>query len=437
MRAELRPIQVAARDKIRATFRAGHRRILAVAPCGFGKTVLLSQLIASHLERVANARVLVLVHRRELIGQTREKLDAVDVRNVGVIGAGSIEAPDALVQIATVQTLLGRDTLPRGTLIIPDEAHHYAAAEWSQVLGSYPDALTIGFTATPMRSDKTSLGDMFDALVVCAQTRELMDLGYLAECDVIAPPRKTRDNSEHPLDAYRARAPGRPCIVFCGSVEEARDLAVQFEAAGFPAECVDGKTDPDAREASLERFKRGETTVLTNVFVLTEGFDAPIAEVCILARGCDSAAAFLQMVGRVLRPHPNKRRALLLDLRGAVHAHGLPDELRVFGLDKEPIRRGGEGPVKTCTQCSFVAPAGCKACPKCGAIFPERRRKRDVEKLTKIQQADVARSYWVATLNEAIAKGYKAGWAAFRFRQRFGRFPAKFWREFKALESAK
>lgn len=432
MRPTLRPIQVAAREKIRASFRAGHKRILAVAPTGFGKTVLLADLIASHLDRMPGSRVLVLVHRRELLDQTREKLHHAGVESVGVIGAGASEDASALVQIATVQSLLGRDVLPPATMVIPDEAHHYAADEWSRVVAFYADAIMIGFTATPMRSDKTSLKDMFSDLVVCAQTRELMDLGWLCECDVFGPSRKTRDNSETPLVAYQKRAAGAPAIVFASSVADAYSLALEFDSAGFPAACIEGNSCVETRARNLERFKAGELKVLTNVFVLTEGFDAPRAEVCILARGCASVGAYLQMVGRVLRPHPDKERAMLLDLRGAVHKHGMPDELRVFGLDETPIS-GGEAPVKTC-ECGAIVPASAKTCPKCGRVFPLAKHKPDKTNMSKIEQADVERSYWVEQLNKAIAKGYKAGYAAYRFKMKFGRFPAKFWREQKQLE---
>lgn len=428
MKPKLRPIQLAARQKIGEAFRAGHRRILAVAPTGFGKTVVLANVADGHLAKMKEGRALVLVHRHELLAQTRTKLHEAGVEWVGVIGADLSEEPLAPVQVATIQSLLGRERLPSATLVIPDECHHYAAEEWGRVLNAYRDALVIGFTATPMRTDKSSLGDMFQALVVCAQTRELMDLGQLCEIDVYAPERTTKDNSESPLAAYQKRAPGRPAIVFAQSVKQAYELAEEFSAAGYPAACVEGKTDPEQRACDLERFKRGELTVLTNVFVLTEGFDAPRAEVCILARGCQSVGAYLQMVGRVLRPHPDKARATLIDLRGAVHKHGLPDETRIFGLEGNPISTG-EAPTKVCPKCQAICHASIPACKACGFVFPGRDRALDIAPVVKIGKKELERSYWTDLLNEAVRNGYRTGWAAHRFHMKHGRFPAKFWKE--------
>ena len=190
MKVELRPIQRDALQKIRDAFRGGCRRICVVAPTGFGKTVLFAEIVRSHFEKVPHARALVLVHRQELVVQTIAKLRAAGLVHLGAIGGGADEDATAPVQVATVQTLIGRTKLPPASLLVIDEAHHHVAAEWGKIADAYKEALAVGFTATPERQDGTPLGDLFDGLVVAAQTKELMDAGLQAAAPnlVVGPP---------------------------------------------------------------------------------------------------------------------------------------------------------------------------------------------------------------------------------------------------------
>ena len=428
----LRPLQARAHRALQQEFAAGHRRILLVAPTGFGKTVLLSFIVASHLARAGElGRVVIVVHRTELIDQTVRKLRAAGLTHLGIIAAGDTGDRTAPVQVASVQTLLARGELPPATMVVLDEAHHYVADRWKDIADHYADAITLGFTATPERGDGTPLGDIFETLVVAAQAHELMACGDLVPCDVVAPPKKTRSLSMDPVEAHRKYAEGRPAVVFARGVKEGRELTDAFTAAGLPAGFVDGATAPDERRATLQRFERGELAVLVNVFVLCEGWDCPPAAVCILARGCNSVATYLQMIGRVLRPSPatGKARALLIDLRGAVFTHGLPDEGRVFSLEGKPIS-SGDAPVKTCLSCGHVCPIALLVCPTCSEAFAVR--DNDACGLRRIGVADRERGFFVDSLEKARERGYKPGWAARRFVEKFGRFPSKLWRELVA-----
>ena len=319
---------------------------------------------------------------------------------------------------------------PPASLLVFDEAHHFVAEQWGTIAAQYTDARIIGVTATPERSDGAPLGDLFDELVVVASVRELTDQSFLVPCSVIAPPKKRKTNAQSPLAAYREHAFGRPGVIFCASVKEARDVADQFTADGIASACVDGETDETVRADRLAAFERREISVLTNCFVLTEGWDAPIAEVCILARGCSSVGTFLQMVGRVLRPAPGKTDALLIDLRGVVHTHGLPDEERTFSLDGKPI---GRGPTKKCHACETKIPLAAMVCPLCGEECPPARslmgRFEAGEPLSRIDRAAIERAFWDEQIAEARRRGFKLGWAVHRFTEKFGRFPAKLWRE--------
>jgi DNA repair protein RadD len=430
----LREYQVNGIDQTLSELRAGHRRVCVVAPTGAGKTVILSEFTRRH--NVRGGRTLIVVHRAELVAQTREKLLGARITRVGIIAAGRDVDHDARVLVASVQTLLSRDGLPDGiSLLILDEAHHYVADEWRRIAEHYADAYVIGLTATPMRSDGSPLGDIFDALVVVIQTAELIAAGHLCPVDVVAPDRETDGLCTDPVVAWREHAVGRPTVIFCASVDAARELAAQITADGGRAAAVWGDMGTEDRESALARFERGDIDVLTNVFVLTEGWDCPPAEVCILARGCDHVGTYIQMVGRVLRPSPGKRRALFVDLRGVVHRHGAPDELRQFSLEGRAI--SGLAPTKDCPSCALEWPLSQRTCDPnhdehegCGYEFPRRGKGFDLAPLKRMNHEERERCAFVHALNLARSRGWSDGYAVHKFKERFGRAPWKLWKEF-------
>ena len=103
---DLRPYQLDAISRIESRVAAGARRILVVAPCGSGKTVMFASIAVNTVAR--HERVLVLAHRRELIEQTYRKLSAAGLREdqIGVLMATDARRrPGAAVQVASIDTL--------------------------------------------------------------------------------------------------------------------------------------------------------------------------------------------------------------------------------------------------------------------------------------------------------------------------------------------
>lgn len=183
---ELRPYQRSVYERIWAAIDAAQRKILLVAPTGSGKTVIAAKVTAEALRR--GLRILVLVHRRELVTQTAAKLYAAEI-DAGIIQAGGppmrLSQP---VQIASIQTLHARAIrgsaieLPDADLIIVDEGHHARARTWQRILDSYPDAAIVGMTATPVRSDGRGLGNIFNRLGCPQVQREIRRLALVAVC---------------------------------------------------------------------------------------------------------------------------------------------------------------------------------------------------------------------------------------------------------------
>lgn len=399
------------------------------APTGSGKTVMGSTIVAR-----AGLRTVWVTHRDELIDQSAAALESVGCR-VGVFASGRMESLDAPVIVASWQTMLARpDDCPEAELCAIDECHHASADEWVKPVMRYPRR--IGFTATPQRGDGRPL-DMFKRLVVAAQYSELLKAGHLVPCKLFRPDEDISPNlARGPLEAYQAHAQGQSCIVFARSVELAREYAAEFTEAGFPAAALDAKTPAAERADLIARFKAGELTVLCNVFVLTEGFDAPATECCIIARGCSYTGTYLQMVGRVLRPAPGKTHATLIDLAGVSHSHGLPTEDRSYSLDgKQAI--SSTGALRVCPSCGLCyAPTGEAGCPGCGFVSAERGgppapRIYDMELAEVFCGADTPGEYkrreWDRLLMLCARRGWAIDWAAREYRKLFDTAPDPSW----------
>src|SRR5690606_42037014 len=131
-------------------------------------------------------------------------------------------------------------------------------------------------------------------------------------------------------------------------------LVARFLEAGIPPEHLDGSTPTAERDAILRRLETGETRIVSNCAVLTEGWDQPAVKCAILARPTQSTGLYLQQAGRILRPWQDVS-ALILDHAGNALAHGLPQDDRDFTLDPTRKKKGGsETPTKECPECYAV-----------------------------------------------------------------------------------
>lgn len=431
----LRPHQERGIDAVLDAFRRV-RRVLFCAPTGYGKTATTVRIIMRALAK--GRRLLFTVHRREIVLDTYRRLVAAGVP-CGLVMAGE-PVTDAPVQVACVATIAARGEHPPADLIVWDECQHTAAQSYRDIAAQYPSAWHLGLTATPERADGQGLRDAFDELVIGATVAELQSTvdpatgaAFLAECDVIAPPRRLSGATlaADPVEAWFAHANGRTTIAFCRSVAESKALAAAFCERGVVARHVDGTTPATERDATLAALARGEVAVVCNVMVLTEGFDAPRVKCILLARGCGSAATFLQMVGRGLRAWSGER-CTIIDLGGAVREHGLPDEPRQFTLDG--IRRAPKKArpwIRSCLVCGLTL-LGCQsglACKRCGTPWPAvAPSKVQPARLARVTRGNIAsraemRASFDALVRAAVAKGYQPGWAAHSFRAQWGFWP--------------
>lgn len=451
---KLRSYQQSGINDLRSQFAQGVKRTVYVAPCGAGKSKMMSFMAAAAAER--GNSTMFLLHRSELIDQMAATLreDGIDY---GII-APRIPMRDRLIQIASVQTLNRRvSKITAPTLVIPDECHHAVAVTWRSILDYFADAYAVGLTATPQRLGGQGLGDVFGSLVIGPTARELIQQGYLAPYRYYAPPMvadltgiKTKlgdfENGEIAIrmdrpavigDAvshYLRLAPGKRAIAYCSSRQHSIHTAEAFSAAGISAKHIDGETPPGERKQAIEDFRSGELTVLTNVDLISEGFDVPAMEAVILLRPTQSLTLYIQQSMRPMRPDKSNpfKEAVIIDHVGNVHRHGLPDEDREWSLEGIKKRSRGEGgavSVRKCPGC-FSVHRPQPICPYCGHVYNFTPRQI-AEEAGTLQEYDAAQSkkkrieQGMARTYEDLLRierdrGYKPGWARIQwnFRQK-------------------
>ncbi|MGB5136802.1 MAG: DEAD/DEAH box helicase [Prochlorococcaceae cyanobacterium] len=365
---QLRPYQETFLCSIREQVEAGHRAVLAVMPTGSGKGVAIAELVRR--SAAVGERVLILVHRGELVADLSERLKFCDV-NHGVIASGQPASPELPVQIGTVQTVVRRlDQLASPGIIIQDEAHHAIRDNtWGKIISRFPDATLIGATATPERLSGEGLGadadGFFTVMVEGPSTAWLTEQGFLARARVYAPPNSatgqpirkragdfdmgdaarvygSREIYGDAVDHYRRFLFPRTAIAFCCNIDHANDVTCAFENAGIRTELLTGKQPLSERREILGKLAAGEVKVVTSCMVISEGVDVPSVGGCIMLRPTMSLALHLQMCGRALRPKVDGADAVLLDHVGNVSRLGFPTDSREWSLAGKEERMSRE-----------------------------------------------------------------------------------------------
>ncbi len=449
---QLRPYQADAVNKIRGAYKRGIKSPLLVLPTGGGKTIVFSHIAANAAAR--GKRVLILVHRIELLRQTSSALLKSGVKH-GLINPRYTPNIIENVQVASVQTLVKRmNVYKEFDLIICDEAHHCVAGNtWGKIMEAYPSAYKLGVTATPVRGDGTGLNNMFDELVQGPQINELISMGFLAKPIVYAPKNKIdltgiriklgdydKEQLAERLDKphitgdavahYIKYCHGTPAVAFCVSIEHAKHVAEQFRQSGVRAQFVDGKMEDEERRKLLVGLAKNEVDIITSCDLISEGTDIPAIGCAILLRPTKSLGLFLQQVGRALRVVDGKQHAIILDHVGNCLVHGMPEEDREWlleGIKKNKRRKNGDEPdvkVRQCKAC-YAVHRILPVCPQCGYVYSvDAREVKTVDGELALIQADQAEALRLDRKKEvamadsyealkaiAKARGYHAGWA--------------------------
>lgn len=360
------------------------KAVMYQLPTAGGKTAVAIKTAIPWVEVDPERHVYWMTHRRELISQSREKLAAA-----GLEFHGTVLTPIRL------RNAIGRgDIVPgRDDLLIADEAHHSSARVWDQIISAWP-GVVLGLSATPWRLSKTEGFDhLFDELVCGPDVAWLRDHGFVAPVVVIHPDGSmvvgkgsnggdySRSATwghvenrvmliEGAVDWWLRCAGGRRTIVYATNTDHAKALLTVARSAGIRAALVLGSTSVPERDQAVEQFRDGELDWFINIEVATEGFDVPDAECVLMLRVTKSLAMFFQMMGRVMRAHPDKQYALVMDATTNTTRFGLPEWERKWDLrPRQQWESKGDPPVETCVnkECLTAIHISARFCPHCEA----------------------------------------------------------------------
>lgn len=456
MRSTLRPHQANAIAELRRAIRDGARRIIIQAPTGAGKTILAAAIVEGALAK--GNRVAFTVPSISLVDQTVARFYAEGIEAIGVMQADHIMTNAARpCQVISVQTLARRKRPPADVVIV-DEAHQdfKAIREWATdpAMANVP---FIGLSATPWTK---GLGKTWGRLIVAATTKTLIRDGWLAPYRAFACAHpdltgvKTVAGDYHEgqlgevmaegglvanvVDTWLRLGERRPTFVFSVDRAHAAKLAARFEDAGVTTGYIDCNTTALDREALRRDFEAKRIDVVCNVGVLTTGIDWDVRCI-VLARPTRSEMLYVQMIGRGLRTADGKPDCLILDFSDNTLRLGLVDDVHHEALDmgkaKGPAAERKAPLPKECSSCGYLKPPKMRTCPACGHIAdPVSNVKEgdgeliEVTRGAKPPKARIEdKAAWYAQLLAIAAeRGYKPGWAANQYREKFGVWPRGF-----------
>lgn len=354
----MRPYQDAAvRAGIETLQRGG--KSIAVLPTGSGKS-----LVIASVAREMAGNTIVFQPNKEILEQNLQKMiDFGFGGDTAVFSASLGRKEVGKITLATIGSIYNRPEL--WTVFdhaIIDECHTVNADG-----GMYKDFITahdgsvFGLTATPYRLHQYSDGygenyvvakflnrtnpRVFKDICHVTQISEMYNLGFLAPVEYTI-------NDAYKHSALRLNSTGmdfddrslklyneqmnivglvakairedgsKHILVFNKFVFEAEQLAAELARAGITSASVSAETPKAERTQILSDFRAGKIRVVTNVGVLTTGFDFPALDCIILARPTQSVALYYQMIGRGVRIAPNKTRVRVIDVCGNVPRFG-------------------------------------------------------------------------------------------------------------------
>ena len=392
---------------------------------------MLSALIGKRCETRRN--VLVLQHRDELVNQNMDKFKRINPNILTSIVNAEEKDWNGDAVFSMVQTLSrpnNLDNMKAMDMVVVDESHHVVADTYTRIIDhakQINDKVEIvGFTATPNRGDKKGLRSVFSncshQIEISTLIREgflvtprtyVIDVGVRSELenvrktvvdfdmDQVARIMNKRAINQRVVNEWLDKAHDRKTVVFCSTVAHAEDLCEEFVEEGVNAKIVTGNTDKAERREILEDLSSGDTQVVVNVSVLTEGFDSPPVSCIVLTRPCSYKSTMVQMIGRGLRtidpdeyPDIVKTDCVVLDFGTSVLTHGsLEEEVNLEGSQSE---LKGDAPEKVCPECNSVVPLSVRECPMCGHEFGKDDNSQLEEfSMTEVDLLDRSPFRWI------------------------------------------
>jgi DNA repair protein RadD len=439
----------------------GHTRIVLQAPPGAGKTEIATELTKA--ARGKDRHVTFTVPMLTLVDQTVKRFEkrGIPADDIGVMQAKHERTKlNAPVQVVSVQTLARRENArPLTHLAIIDECHlqHESVLKW---MAANPDITFIGLSATPWAK---GMAEHWHTKITVATIAELIEKGILAKFRTFVPAERpdlshvsevagdyaedelSDEMSQHRLVAdvvktWLEKAEGRPTLVFAVDRKHAATITNQFTGIGVRAQYVDGETEMDDRAAYIDQLRTGEVQVIVSIGTMTTGVDIPWVSCISYVRPTRSHMLFVQSICRGLRSYDGKEDCLILDHSMTTATMGLVTDIEFPELRKGKHPKGvsreteRETPrPRECMQCHFMIPPKIRQCPECGWVSQLQSEITYEDGELVEFGAGPAKPKRIGKTDEAFffgelkafgqRMGYKPGWPAVQFKERFGVWP--------------
>jgi DNA repair protein RadD len=357
---KLRPYQEEDYKNITNEFKTNNS-VLYQAPTGSGKSVIIEKFILDN----KTSNIIILVHKRELLFQMKERLNSNGLK-VGMIIGGIEENLDSNIILASIRTVSLDKRIQsiintKHDFIIVDESHHIRTSSFEKVIdlskSNSPNVKLLGVTATPYRKDKKPLNKYFEVLICSKDINTLQHEGYLSKYKVFHTPANNIDQEvetsgndykiqslsnymrkpemiQFMVDSYIKFGEDRQMIIFCVDKKHAKDVKQKYIENGFSKIAyIDSDTKLDERKQILIDFQDQKIQIIICIETLTEGVDLPETKCIQLGRPTQSLTLYLQMVGRGSRLKEDGSECIILDNAGCSLIHKLPNSPRHWSLN--------------------------------------------------------------------------------------------------------
>lgn len=246
------------------------------------------------------------------------------------------------------------------------------------------------------------------------------------------------DHTQAPPQRVKYTDCNAKTVVFACSVKHSKMIAEQFRSVGVSAVHIDGESKPAERRRVLRDLKSGKITVVSQVGLLTEGWDLPALECIIIARSTRSRNVYKQIGGRIMRPSDEARFKMVIDHGNCTYMHGRLTDPEVFSLETSERRVKKKDPVKNireCPQCKAVMDDGARRCQECGYELTDREVEHTSEILRELKEderigpdgEEIDAAIRQQTFNKIAAQcveyGYKPAWARVRYQLMYNHWP--------------
>ena len=416
---KLRPYQEQAVKEIISLISEGKKYPLLYLITGAGKTHIAQAIIQNYVSNTC--KFLFVVRRRRLVDQTYRRFKRAFPNHICSIlmsGRKSYWHNNAHICIASIDTLHSRKEstqvkmlMENTKVLFVDEAHDSTSKTYKSVLDMFKNCKIIGMTATPFTIGG-KVHDFWDSVVHPLKPVDAIKQGVLCPMDFYSPPShivyknlKVSSTGDYTNDSlfkavddvkiygsfekyFTEYGLNKKSIIFCVNINHSKKiesiLKDKFKLKNVLR--IDSELDDFEQRKCEERLNRyilnGEDFCVITVDMFTTGIDIPCLEVGFMLRPTKSVIVWYQQIGRLMRIHPQKQKAIILDFtkNSLTLAHPfIFDRKPDLKKDITKNMKTNTVPMKICKKCFIHYDSKLPACPLCNEAPEKGTRDREIK----------------------------------------------------------